>query len=55
MWSMSLRQSVFSAILIEYLTNGTLLSMAATSDQLGSRYFNQSLSHTPKIHLSWLV
>ncbi|EIM85788.1 translin [Stereum hirsutum FP-91666 SS1] len=37
MWSMSLRQSVFSAILIEYLTNGTLLSMAVTSDQLGIR------------------
>lgn len=49
MWSMSLRQSVFSAILIEYLTNGTLLSITATSDQLGSRYSDQSLSHASKI------
>lgn len=55
MWSMSLRQSVFSALLIDYLANGTLLSIAATSDQLGSRYSDQSLSHAPKNNLLWRV
>ncbi|KAI0061698.1 translin [Artomyces pyxidatus] len=35
MWNNSLRASVFSAVLIEFLANGTLLSLASVSEQLG--------------------
>ena len=38
MWSMSLRNAVFSATLIEYLKSGTLLSLPAVADTLGCEY-----------------
>ncbi|THH12550.1 hypothetical protein EW146_g7586 [Bondarzewia mesenterica] len=37
MWTNSLRAAVFSAVLIEYLSNGSLLSLSGVSDQLGIR------------------
>ncbi|KAF5311264.1 hypothetical protein D9758_018757 [Tetrapyrgos nigripes] len=35
MWCNSLRTAVFAAVLIEYLTNGTLLSLKTTNEILG--------------------
>jgi len=37
MWSNSTRNAVFAAVLIEYLSNGTLLSITQVSDILGSK------------------
>ena len=37
MWTNSLRSAVYSAVFSEFLVNGTLLSLEATCDQLGSR------------------
>lgn len=36
MWSNSLRTAVYSAALVEFLTTGTLISLAQTSQTLGS-------------------
>jgi len=37
MWSNSLRTAIFCAVLIEYLTNGTLMTLARVSETLGSK------------------
>ncbi len=39
MWTNSLRTSVFVAAFLEYLSKGTLISLASTSDALGSTSF----------------
>lgn len=38
MWSISLRNAIFSATLIEYLTSHTLMSMSQVGDALGSKH-----------------
>ncbi|TFK52559.1 Translin [Heliocybe sulcata] len=38
MWSNSMRSAVFSATLMEYLTSGTLMSMASVSAALGNEW-----------------
>ncbi|KAI0039678.1 translin [Auriscalpium vulgare] len=37
MWNNSLRAAIFSAVFVEFLATGHLLSLAATSEQLGVR------------------
>lgn len=38
MWSNSLRTAVFAATLIEYLTNGTLITLPHVAQVLGSKH-----------------
>jgi hypothetical protein len=47
MWCNSLRTAVFSAALVEYLSSGSLISLAGVSETLGSehsRIFNYALT-----------
>lgn len=37
MWHISLRNAVFSAMLVEYLQSGALLSLPAAAETLGSK------------------
>jgi len=41
MWTNSLRSAVFSATLIVYLTNGTLLPLQDVGEQLGSEFISR--------------
>lgn len=43
MWQNSLRNAVFSATLIEYLSSGALLSLPGVADVLGSMFLSMML------------
>lgn len=38
MWCTSLRNAIYAAILLEFLRNGTLLTLNQVSDTLGSKH-----------------
>jgi len=38
MWSISLRTAIYSAALIEYLSNGTLITLSQVAETLGSEH-----------------
>lgn len=51
MWSNSIRTAVFAAILIEYLSSRTLLSIAQSAEILGSEFYIFSIPLTNYIFI----
>ncbi len=51
MWSISLRNAVFSTTMVEYLKNGTLLTLPEVGDVLGSTLVSKPL---PTVELTQL-
>lgn len=51
MWSVSLRNAVFAAVLVEYLQSGGLLPLPQAAEVLGSTLFGPATASVFNVHL----